>query len=92
MATGLFLNVHVAAMAAGDIAHDGEAKARARSIEVACLVQPEEWLEHILAGDFRNTRTVIVEGHDDGAWRLADIDVEIAGVTPRIFGQIGDEA
>ena len=44
-----FIQRHVAAMAAGDVADDGKAKAGARGIEVARLVQSEKRLEYILA-------------------------------------------
>ena len=74
----------VAAMAAGDVAGDGQAQARAALVLVARLFEPQEGFEDLLALAFRHARPVVIDVDGEVA-RLAlrgddDVFAETLGI------------
>ena len=57
----------VAAMAAQDVARDGEAEAGAAGLFVARAIEAEERLEHLLAAVLRHAGAVVVDHDLDAA-------------------------
>src|SRR3546814_14332251 len=80
----------MSAVAAGDIAGDGEAQADAPGGRVARLVEAEERLENIFVALRRNAGAVVVDGQLDQALAPPGPDRDVLAVALGVGQQVGE--
>src|SRR4029077_20755091 len=82
----------VAAVRTRNVAGNGEAETGAALILIACVVQSQERLEHVVAHRRRNPRTVVVSGDIDPAVVAMAGDRHRRAVAAGIGHEIGEAA